>query len=157
MPSSVRTIALTAEAIPAGPPTLSLFDVRCWVDGNQAELRDRSPASASIDLVCGQAAVALSPLGPDATEPLLTVSAAFLLGRAGKALVHAAAVVDQAGRAWLLVGDSHAGKSSATATLLLGGWEYLSDDQVVVERRGEVLWAEGWRRAFNLDEGWSGG
>lgn len=156
--SVLRVEVATSEAVlPSGPPTLALQDVRCWVDGDRVELRDRSPAAGTIDLTRRRATITLSPLGPDATEPLLTVSAALLLGRAGKALLHAAATVAPNGGAWLLVGDSHTGKSTTTATLTLGGWGYLSDDQVVVGRRGESLHAEGWRRSFNLDAGWEEG
>ncbi|HEX2206129.1 MAG TPA: hypothetical protein VHG93_00485 [Longimicrobium sp.] len=115
----------------------------------------------------------------------LTVAAALLLGRRGasgsaypcrsprdarsfmpgdavqrtaRALLHAGAVVAPDGRAWLLVGDSHSGKTTTCATLIRAGWEWLADDQVVlgVERNGTVR-AEGWPRAFTLDEGYAAG
>ena len=117
----------------------------------------------------------------------LTVAAALLLGRGGaygsaypcrsprdarsftqapgdavqrtaRALLHAGAVVAPDGRAWLLVGDSHSGKTTTCATLIRAGWEWLADDQVVlgVERNGTVR-AEGWPRAFTLDEGYAAG
>jgi hypothetical protein len=85
---------------------------------------------------------------------MLTLAAALLLGRMGRCLVHGAAVVSPAGAAWLLVGDTHAGKTTTCATLLDGGWRYCSDDQVVVSRGNDAaLWVEGWPRVFHLDTG----
>jgi hypothetical protein len=87
-----------------------------------------------------------------------TLAAALLLGRMERALAHAAAVVGPDGRAWLLVGDSHAGKTTTSANLLQAGWRYVSDDQVVLYRAADgELSAEGWPRPFHLDEGWEGG
>lgn len=87
--------------------------------------------------------------------PMLTLAAALLLGRMGRALVHGAAIVSPGGAAWLLVGDTHAGKTTTCATLLDGGWRYCSDDQVVVRRAsgGGSLEVEGWPRVFHLDAG----
>jgi hypothetical protein len=85
---------------------------------------------------------------------MLTIASAFLLGRLSRALVHAAAVVDPHGRAWLLVGDSHAGKTSTCATLLQGGWRYTSDDHVVLASGPTGVTVEGWPRDFHLDDGW---
>jgi hypothetical protein len=86
---------------------------------------------------------------------MLTLAAALLLGRMGRALVHGAAVVSPDGGAWLLVGDTHAGKTTTCATLLDGGWRYCSGDQVVVSRAnaGGALTVEGWPRVFHLDTG----
>jgi hypothetical protein len=87
---------------------------------------------------------------------MLTLSAALLIGRMGRALVHAGAVVDPDGAAWLLVGDTHAGKTTTCVSLVDAGWRYLADDQVVLgfdDRDGVVV--EGWPRHAHLDEGWS--
>jgi hypothetical protein len=65
-------------------------------------------------------------------------------------------VVDPEGRAWLLVGDTHAGKTTTCVSLVsAGGWRFLADDQVVL-RRGEdgSLVAQGWPRRAHLDEGY---
>jgi hypothetical protein len=88
---------------------------------------------------------------------MLTLSAAFLVGRIGGALVHAGGVVDPEGRAWLLVGDTHAGKTTTCVSLVsAGGWRFLADDQVVL-RLGDdgAIDVEGWPRRAHLDEGWS--
>ncbi|MEO6527230.1 MAG: hypothetical protein ABIP93_11440 [Gemmatimonadaceae bacterium] len=87
---------------------------------------------------------------------MLTLSAAFLLGRIGGALVHAGAVVDPEGRAWLLIGDSHAGKTTTCVSLVAEGWRFLADDQVVLRLgQGGSLDVQGWPRQAHLDEGWS--
>jgi hypothetical protein len=62
----------------------------------------------------------------------LTVAAALLLNRQGKLLLHAAAFVAPDGLAWLLIGDSHSGKSTTCASLMRYGLAFLADDQVVV-------------------------
>jgi hypothetical protein len=88
---------------------------------------------------------------------MLTLAAAFLVGRLGGALVHAGGVVDPDGRAWLLVGDTHAGKTTTCVSLVaFGAWRYLADDQVVL-RVGDdgALDVEGWPRHAHLDEGWT--
>jgi hypothetical protein len=87
---------------------------------------------------------------------MLTLAAAFLVGRLGGALVHAAGVVDLDGRAWLLVGDTHAGKTTTCVSLVAAGWRYLADDQVVLRfGEGGDVEVEGWPRRAHLDEGWS--
>jgi hypothetical protein len=92
---------------------------------------------------------------------MLTLSAALLLNRLGKALAHAAAIAPRSGAAWLLVGDTHAGKTTTTVNLMAAGWEYLSDDHVVLCAESppdtDVITVAGWPRTFHLDEGWSGG
>jgi len=111
-------------------------------------------ATISAPLAQASAAPSDSSLASDVYS-MLTLSAAFLVGRLGGALVHAGAVVDPEGRAWLLVGDTHAGKTTTCVSLVAaGGWRFLADDQVVL-RFGDdgALVAEGWPRRAHLDEG----
>ncbi|MEP7344859.1 MAG: hypothetical protein ABI877_06325, partial [Gemmatimonadaceae bacterium] len=101
---------------------------------------------------------AVAPPDVIAVHAMLTVATAALLGRLGRALVHAAAVVAPDGGAWLLAGDSHAGKSTTCATLLEAGWRYCSDDHVVVSAApSSAVQVEGWPRVLHLDNGWDGG
>src|SRR5690606_33365128 len=88
---------------------------------------------------------------------MLTLSAALLLGRLERTPIHAAAVVAPNGQALLLAGDARVGKSTTTVNLITAGWDYLSDDQIVLERAGADLRVEGWPRLFYLDEGWEAG
>jgi hypothetical protein len=85
---------------------------------------------------------------------MLTISAALLLGRRGRALTHAAAVVSPSGEAWLLAGDARSGKSTTAANFLNQGWRYLSDDQVVLRAEQTAIVVDGLPRPFHLDRGW---
>ena len=165
MPPAGR-IQITTGPIPprknhAGPATLRLSSVRAWVSGGHVDLVGASGASGTIDLTSLSADLACGADDVGCVQDLysmLTLSAAFLLGRTGRALVHAAAVVAPDGRARLLIGDAWSGKSTTVVTLIEAGWDWLSDDQVVLERgeSGEVL-VRGWARPFHLDEGWAEG
>ncbi|MEO8563498.1 MAG: hypothetical protein ABI601_15570 [bacterium] len=128
-------------------------------------LTGASAARGLISLVARRARIAPPPAPRDESAEtrlpadvyaMLTLCAAFLVGRLGGALVHAGAVVDPEGRAWLLAGDTHAGKTTTCVSLVDAGWSFLADDQVVLRRddAGELV-AEGWPRHAHLDEGWS--
>jgi hypothetical protein len=149
----VQTAPL-ALAVPSRAPLLSLLGVQAWLEGDLLLLRDRDGTlEGRIDLVGrrGQLSIAVDP------EPLLTTASAFLLGRLGRALVHAAGVVVPGGGLWLLAGDTHAGKSTTLATLVDGGWGWVADDQVIVRADGSGVRGEGWPRTLNLDAGGSSG
>ena len=144
-------------------PTLALGEVSAWVDGNNVRLAngDRS-LSGTVDLSSRIADIVV----PHDAEPrpfditcMLTIAAALLLVRAGRTPVHAGAVVHpDTGRAWLLVGDTHTGKSTTTANLMKAGWQYLSDDYIVLSGGdGDSVEVEGWPDDFHLDEGWHRG
>jgi hypothetical protein len=152
-------------APPAGEPGLEVLGVDGWVDEAAARVRLAARDGAlwgSVDLARLRAAVALRP-GPlsetAGTELMATLSvcAALLLGRLGRALLHAAAVVAPDGRAWLLVGDSRTGKTSTCVNLIRAGWDWLADDQVVVRPDGGGVVVEGWPRRLMLDEGFTEG
>jgi hypothetical protein len=88
----------------------------------------------------------------------LTLPAALLLGRLGRTLVHAGAVVAPDERAWLLAGATFGGKSTTCLNLIRGGWDYLADDHVVLSHApGGGVRVEGWPRRFNLDHGYAAG
>ena len=143
---------------PTGRATLALGGVAAWVKegGSSVVLRGASPASGGVlNRTAGEGRLQVDPAwAQDAGADLysmLTVSAALLLAGLGRALVHAAAVVDPDGGAWLLVGDARSGKSTTCATLASAGWGYLSDDQVILEAREDGVSVEGWLRPFHLD------
>jgi hypothetical protein len=141
------------------PPTLRLSTVRAWVSKDRVELEGASGMVGTIDLTGLSADLTGRRDGGEPVKDLysvLTLSAAFLLGRMRRALVHAAAFVAPDGRARLVVGDAWSGKSTTIVSLIGAGWDWLSDDQVVLQREStdEVV-AEGWARPFHLDEGWS--
>jgi hypothetical protein len=154
------------DAPPSVPPTMRMGNVAAWLDGDRAVLDGTSGFHGVVHLASRSAGLRVPPVADAAlSDPAAwdlfsaaTLAAALLLGRMDRALAHAAAVVGPDGRAWLLVGDSHAGKTTTSANLLQAGWRYVSDDQVVLYRAADGgLGVEGWPRPFHLDEGWEGG
>jgi len=171
VPVSARSarIALRAAAADSvgqgvGRPTLALGSVTGWVDEAKQTVLLRGTAGGCTGVVqLGErrAELRAPPAERDGTATdlysMLTLASALLLGRSGRALVHAAAAVAPDGRAWLLVGDARSGKSTTCATLVSLGWGYLSDDQLVLSGEAGGVVAAGWLRPFHLDEGWAAG
>lgn len=157
---------------PAARPTLRIGPVEGWIypSGDLVTLlsRDRSVAG-EIDLSHLKTTIGVSPQAarPIASEAeprnaavfsALTLASALLLNRMRRALLHAAAVVAPDGGAWLLVGDAFAGKTTTTVNLIRSGWDWISDDHLILSRAPDgALFAEGWPRAFHLDRGYETG
>lgn len=171
LPVSVASarIALKAGAAdhgepPAGRPTLALGTVTGRVDQARETVLLRGTAAGCTGVVQlreYRAELRAPSAERDATVAdlysMLTLASALLLGRSGRALVHAAATVAPDGGAWLLVGDARSGKSTSCASLVRLGWDYLSDDQLVLSGSEASVVAAGWLRPFHLDEGWRDG
>ncbi len=154
-----RPEATSRRARTSSDPLLFLTTVTAFAVDGDVELRGTSASHATIHLDEQNAELSVDVndvASANDVYSMLTLSAAFLLGRLKQALMHAGAVVDPDGHAWLLVGDSHAGKTSTVVSLVNIGWSYLADDQVVVSRAesGEVM-VEGWPRVAHLDEGYN--
>ncbi len=106
--------------------------VEAWI-GNGAESRERS---ALARLIFNAAMVAMR--------------------RCGLYELHAAGVVDPTGQGFLIVGPSGSGKSNLAAQLAAAGWQYLSDDSVLLFSRDGTVHAHALRRMFALtDESFS--
>lgn len=145
------------------PPTLRLGGVDLSFSDTTQRVTLHSNShhvAGTIDLETLQANIDIVTNTPPSRSgdvaSVLTLCAALLLNRLGRALVHAAAIVppDNSSRAWLLVGDTHAGKTTTTANAITAGWHYLSDDHVVLSIHDDLLFVEGWPRTFHLDAGW---
>ena len=80
----------------------------------------------------------------------LTTSFAVLLRERGGFVLHAAALVSDAGGV-LVVGPSDVGKSTLSYTLVRAGWSAVSDDSVVLQRGPAGVAVLPLRRAFGLD------
>jgi len=161
--SVVRVVRGDPLPPPAAPPALRLGTADAWVEGDVAVLAGRAAGcSGSVDLRAGRAELRAPPgaAGDEARWELYSMASlacALLLNRMGRTLAHAAGVVAPDGGAWLLVGDTHAGKSTTAANLLRCGWGYVSDDNVVLARGSKGIEVEGWPRHFHMDEGWEAG
>ena len=121
---------------------------------------DLAHPAATIGLSAEAARPVASEVEPRnaAVFSALTLAAALLPNRMRRALLHAAAVVAPDGEAWLLVGDAFTGKTTTTVNLIREGWDYVSDDHVVLGRApGGGVVVEGWPRAFHLDRGYRSG
>jgi hypothetical protein len=148
---------------PAGAPVLELRSVGGWLcPGERVVLAEPGGRiGAGVDLAARRAEVRI--LAGETAETIgveifatLTICAALLLTRLGRAMVHAAAVVAPDGRARLLAGGTFSGKTSTCVTLIRGGWDWLADDHVVLSRAGDGgIAVEGWPRRFNLDHGYA--
>lgn len=157
----VRRGAADAEA-PPGAPFVQLLSVGGWgMEGGRIRLA--TPAGevcAVVDPDGGTADVRLAEADAsrDAFQAVvsaaLTLAAAFLLGRLERTLVHAAAIVAPDGRAWLLPAGTFSGKTSTVVSLVRHGWDFVSDDHVVLGRDRAAIRVEGWLRKFNLDLGY---
>jgi hypothetical protein len=148
-PAGFRMRILSGWMQPSGEALLSSPDRRLSAVADPAALR----ATVRVELPAG----AGDSRGVEMFEAL-TLPAALLLGRLGRTLVHAGAVVAPGGRAWLLAGGSFSGKSTTCLNLIRGGWNYLADDHVVLSHGpGGGVRVEGWPRRFNLDHGYAAG
>jgi hypothetical protein len=155
-----------AFRVPAGPPELALQASAGWLlPSGEVLLCERERRVSAVADPAALRATVRFDLPDGASDPLkvaifeaLTLPAALLLGRLGRALVHAGAVVAPDGRAWLLAGGTFSGKSSTCITLIRGGWDWLGDDHVLLARDSAgLLRVEGWPRKFNLDQGYAAG
>jgi hypothetical protein len=64
--------------------------------------------------------------------------------------IHAAGVVDPAGRAWLFTGQTGSGKSTLAYALARQGWPILGDDGVIVEVASVGVVAHRWREPLRV-------
>ena len=144
-------------------PDLRLGTTQSWSDSGTDSayvINDDRNLSAVADLASRTARVSTASETVEASDmtSVLTIVSALLLLRDGRTPIHAGGVVDpESSGAWLLLGDSHSGKSTTTANLVKAGWSYLSDDYVVMSMRDGSIDVEGWPEDFHVDEGWSRG
>jgi hypothetical protein len=76
---------------------------------------------------------------------------AMYLSDRGYTPIHAAGLVDPAGKLWLFGGYTHAGKSTLTIGLLEAGWGYLGDDGLVLADSEVGVVAHSWWGSSLLD------
>jgi hypothetical protein len=79
-------------------------------------------------------------LGNGQLEDITLTSLAPLLRGCGYYLLHAFAA-SRNGQALLICGRSGSGKTTSGASLLLGGWQFLANDAVLLQERGGAVFA----------------
>jgi hypothetical protein len=152
--------APSVEQVPPDTPaTLRWETVSAWVNPHTGALAVHGPAVHATGLFgTGQAT-----LFYDATTTAAALHAALLqcagllLAADAQLLMHAGALCDAEGRAWLLVGDSHAGKSTTIATWSAAGRGWVADDTLVLASVGDASIAHAWVRQPHLDIGYAQG
>lgn len=116
-----------------------------------------APAVAEVHPSRPEATLWLSPEALTQLElaerTFLLVILVFLLRRLGWFHAHGAALVDPAGRGWLIVGDSNCGKSTTSALLATRGWGIGTDDIGFLTRRDAKIAALGVRSQIALRPG----
>jgi hypothetical protein len=138
------------------PRHLNQFEIaeggRCYTDGADFYLSRRD---AVVHLVNGSPVtvnVSVAKLS-DPGDPLLAKVASFAvcaaLRRFGLFDLHSAGVVNpESGTGVLIVGPSGSGKSTLALQLVLSGWPYLSDDELLLSLVGGEVEARGFRSFF---------
>jgi hypothetical protein len=140
------------DARPNAEPTFRFGSAAGWLrpDGGVQMFADGGSVAGFVEPGRRHARLHATGGGEAELHDQATIASALLVDGMGRALLHAAAAVGPDG-AWLLVGDSRAGKSTTCVTLVDAGWGYLSDDQVVLSGGPGAVSVEGWPRRFNLD------
>ena len=82
---------------------------------------------------------------PRVRHQLARVGAIVRLRENGKYFLHASGAVAPDGKAWLLAGDTGAGKSTLAFALSRAGWSILGDDGVILEHRADGPVAHPWK------------
>ncbi|HEX8451224.1 MAG TPA: hypothetical protein VF647_03950 [Longimicrobium sp.] len=168
-PNPVRALIELVEGRapprPSGTASVRGPGMEGWIEGARLVLiGDGGEVGGMVELDALRARVEVAAGAQDSFEgrlrvrEALSISAALLLARQHRALLHGAAVVAPGGGAWVLVGDTHSGKTTTCANLVRAGHGYLADDQVVVHADGAgTLVATGLPRRFTLDDGFARG
>jgi len=150
---------------PGGTPSVRAPGMDGWIEGERVVLAGAGgEVGGVVELDALRARVEIAAGAQDSSagrlrvREALSISAALLLARQHRALLHGAAVVAPDGGAWVLVGDTHSGKTTTCANLVRAGHGYLADDQVVVhaDDAGTPV-ATGLPRRFTLDDGFARG
>lgn len=152
-------IRLEVLAGPASPPvcTSSAKRIRgfgcCIVEDDPRTLISLSDSWFSIDARRPEGVLCIHPgaLTDDAksVRDLVLIGINELLAKFGLFDLHAAALA-WSGVGLLLVGGSCSGKSTTAVALACRGWDYLSDDAVLL-RSGEPVAVHGFRTVFSVD------
>lgn len=155
------TIAIhTSDDQPTPPANLVPFEVAegglCRTDGRIYFFENRGSTvvaghrdSPRVEVSIGNTTASREP----AVLARLIFNAAMVAMRRCRLYeLHAAGVVSPSGEGILVTGPSGSGKSNLAAQLASAGWQYLSDDSVLLYSRNDVVHAHALRRMFALTD-----
>ncbi|HEV7684280.1 MAG TPA: hypothetical protein VGO68_19360 [Pyrinomonadaceae bacterium] len=156
----VHLIEIHKSQPPVLSPAVSSFEIedgRCFSTRDQITLEVNGstiiigpPQLRRTDIWLSESTAGRHPL---ALNNVILYAVQGALRRAGLYQFHAGCVVSKkAGGAILLVGDSGSGKSTLTATLLLNGWRFVSDDNLLLRESAAGIEAWALRRYFTFDQ-----
>lgn len=142
---------------PASDARFEIEDGHCFASGDQIVLEVNGSTIVVAPPGLNRTDVWLSESTPGrhqlALNNVILYAVQAALRRAGLYQFHAGCVLsgrDQ--RAILLVGDSGSGKSTLTATLVRQGWNFVSDDNLMLCDSAAGIEAWALRRYFTFDE-----
>jgi hypothetical protein len=155
--TDVRIVIHSSADRPQPPAGLNSFEVaeggRCRTDGQLYFFESHGSVvmtghdSSMVEVWIGN--------GPESRERspmarLIFNAAMVAMRRCGLYELHAAGVVSPFGTGVLIIGPSGSGKSNLTAQLASAGWQYLSDDSLLLFGLDDVVHANALRRMFAL-------
>lgn len=144
----IRLQARLTPQPPQMPSTPDFVDANteCAVQGvnGRFHLTFRAGGTTLVDLDANTLSLTVleDALQNGRLQDMLFTGLAPLLRRQGVYLVHAFAAARD-GECLLLVGPSGSGKTTAGLSLLAAGWQFVANDVVALERRGDSICA--WR------------
>jgi hypothetical protein len=149
---------LLGVEVPRKSPTLRVGSVGVWLrpDAGRAVLgaaEQDCAGAADLDVLQATVVTGVTSGVAPRLHAMLTLAAALLLGRLGRALVASGAVVGPGGGAWLLAGGAGSGTATTVRRLVTAGWPYLSAERVLLRqngRRGGVV-VEAWPETSDAD------
>jgi hypothetical protein len=153
------TIAIhTSDDQPRPPANLAPFEVAegglCRTDGRIYFFENRGSTIVTghprkVEVWIGNTAASRERA---VLARLIFNAAMVAMRRCGLYELHAAGVVSPSGEGILIIGPSGSGKSNLAAQLASAGWQYLSDDTVLLYSRNGVVHAHALRRMFALTD-----
>lgn len=150
----------TSDDQPTPPPNLPPFEVAeggfCRTDGQIYFFEDRGSIvlagdgnSPRVEVWIGNRAESRDR---SALARLIFNAAMVAMRRCRLYELHAAGVVSPSGEGVLVIGPSGSGKSNLAAQLAAAGWQYLSDDTVLLFSGSGVVHAQALRKMFALTD-----
>lgn len=132
--------------------------IRAGQPGGTVRIETVEPMGwAEVDESAPAASVRFLPSALDHMDRLLAtfmlITLIFCLRRRGLHHMHGASLLDPMGRGWLLLGDSHSGKSTTTAFLASRGWGIGTDDIAFLRGREGHVAVTGFRSRIALRPG----